>query len=95
MDKAVRQIRTAVSDSRFLLTDAGAPGLGPRDAREGDVIAVIVGGRVPYVLRRSSNTREEYPNLFAFVGECYIHGVMHGQLFDKPNPPDFERIWLA
>ncbi|KAF7562303.1 hypothetical protein G7046_g1808 [Stylonectria norvegica] len=60
-------------------------GLGPRDMCAGDSLAFLEGGQVAYVLRRKGDTYE-------FVGDCYVHGVMRGERFEKDR---CERIWLA
>lgn len=57
----------------FVLTSLGRVGLAVRGAREGDIVVIARGGRVPYVLRRLPNAE------FKFVGEVYLHGVMDGE----------------
>lgn len=57
----------------FVLTSLGRVGLAVRGAREGDVVVIARGGRVPYVLRRLPDGE------FKFIGEVYIHGVMDGE----------------
>jgi hypothetical protein len=49
-------------------------GLGPEALCVGDVIAVLLGGPVPYVLRPNSDGWS-----FRFIGETYVHGVMSGE----------------
>ncbi|KAF3811667.1 hypothetical protein GCG54_00014413 [Colletotrichum gloeosporioides] len=36
------------------------------------------GGRVPFVLRPNED------GLYSLVGECYVHGLMHGE-WKRPN----------
>lgn len=60
-------------------------GLGPKDLQTGDCLALLEGGKVPYVLRRNGQT-------FNFVGECYVHGIMFGERFDATR---CEQIWLV
>lgn len=55
-----------VAARRFFVTQGGYFGLAPKAARIGDLICVLLGGRVPYVLR--SNDRGEY----ILVGEWYV-----------------------
>jgi hypothetical protein len=50
-------------------------GLGPRASREGDVCCVLLGSRVPIVLR-NVNTH------YVLVGEAYLHGFMDGEVFE-------------
>jgi hypothetical protein len=85
-------IGSATSNRRFFLTAHGMPGLGPRDTRQGDVVAILAGGRVPYVLRRSPNAAREGLDLFSFVGDCYVEGVMQAELLDTRQPPVFADI---
>jgi hypothetical protein len=60
-------------------------GLGPKDMKTGDCLALLEGGQVPYVLRRKGQ-------MYELVGDCYINGVMQGELYEKSI---CERIWLA
>ncbi|KAI0002681.1 heterokaryon incompatibility protein-domain-containing protein [Xylariaceae sp. FL0662B] len=57
----------------FGVVDSGHFAAVPKRAREGDVICLFDGGRVPYVLRPCDN------GYFELVGECYVHGLMHGE----------------
>jgi hypothetical protein len=45
--------------------------------KRGDVVAVLDGGKVPYVLRPSRVEGEH-----AFVGECFVRDLMSGQAYD-------------
>ena len=58
-------------NSKFFTTEAGRCRIGPGILREGDVIAVIFGCRVPVVLRRESTTGR-----FQFVGKCFMSELM-------------------
>lgn len=53
----------------------GWMGLVPQDAEEGDRIAVIDGGKVPYILRPS----KEEPGSWCLIGDAYVHGIMDGE----------------
>ncbi|KAL7625002.1 hypothetical protein AAE478_004216 [Parahypoxylon ruwenzoriense] len=70
--------------SMFVSKD-GYIGLGPSGIHVGDCLAFLEGGRAPYVLRR----RDIY---YELVGDCYIHGVMQGEIFDSTKS---ESIWLG
>ncbi|KAK5688901.1 hypothetical protein LTS10_000880 [Elasticomyces elasticus] len=52
-------------------TAKGALGLGPAVIAAGDLVTVLDGGVVPYVLRPEKLS-------YRFVGACYVHGIMHG-----------------
>ncbi len=60
---------------KFFTTTKGLIGLGPRSMRAGDIICIMSGGRVPYVLRDERNHHR-------LIGEAYVHGLMEGQAVD-------------
>jgi hypothetical protein len=47
-------IQSMIGGRRLVITDFGQIALCPRQSRKGDVLAILDGGRVPYVLRSSS-----------------------------------------
>jgi hypothetical protein len=57
---------------KFIVTSKGHVGIGPVETQPGDLISVIFGGGVPYILRTQESS-------FLFVGESYIHGLMDGE----------------
>lgn len=62
---------------RFAITDSGDFAAVPRAARKGDVVCIFNGGRVPYVLRPGKDGR------YTLVGECYVDGMMRGEVRDR------------
>ncbi|KAL8693587.1 MAG: hypothetical protein Q9218_001629 [Villophora microphyllina] len=74
----------------FILTDGGRPGLAPKTTQPGDLICLLHGADVPFVLRRSGimGTRE---GCYTFVGEAYVHGVMQGEYSYKLGREDLQR----
>lgn len=59
---------------RFFVTSTGRIGIGPGGLKDGDIITVLKGSRAPYALRRLSEDR------FSLIGECYVYGMMEGQI---------------
>ncbi|RWA03322.1 hypothetical protein EKO27_g11783 [Xylaria grammica] len=55
------------------VTTTGRPGLGYDNIRPGDVVAILKGAQVPYILRTLRNGR------FKFVSEAYVDGIMDGE----------------
>jgi len=51
----------------------GLFGLFPREAQEGDVVALLFGSNVPFLVRPTDSTDYE------LVGPCYVHGIMDGE----------------
>jgi hypothetical protein len=69
----------------FLTTEDGMIGLCPAGSRVGDLIVVLYGGSVPYILREveaapGSSGENSDQTLYHFVGECYIQGKMSGSV---------------
>ncbi|KAF2844336.1 hypothetical protein T440DRAFT_473471 [Plenodomus tracheiphilus IPT5] len=62
----------ACVDRRFFVTQNGLMGIGPDAMKEGDTIAILFGGRVPYLLKAVSRR-------YKVVGECYISELMDGE----------------
>jgi len=58
---------------RPFISEKGYVGLAPERAVPGDVLCVIIGATVPYVLRRVAEGG------FELVGEAYVHGIMDGE----------------
>jgi hypothetical protein len=59
----------------------------PCVAKVGDVIAVLSGGGMPFVLRK-----REGGEGYRLVGHCYVHGVMEGQVWPKDEG---ELEWIS
>ena len=57
---------------KFFTTEKGAIGLGPRSTRPGDLVCILSGGRVPFIVRPEES-------VFSLIGESYVHGLMEGQ----------------
>ncbi|CAM1503623.1 Fc.00g012140.m01.CDS01 [Cosmosporella sp. VM-42] len=75
------RLPTCVSKCFFVASD-GRFGLCPGTASEGDSIALLDGGKVPYLLRRVQDASRPEDDQFELVGECYVDGIMHGEYFD-------------
>ncbi|SPO07270.1 uncharacterized protein DNG_09964 [Cephalotrichum gorgonifer] len=69
-----RQSTSMAGQKRFCVTEAGRFGQVARMSREGDSIAVFLGAEVPTVVRPTDE------GTYTVVGECYISGVMDGEV---------------
>ena len=59
----------------FIMTNEGYIGLAPKATKPGDQICVLLGCAQPLVLRPTSDLQ------YQVVGECNVHGLMHGEAF--------------
>jgi hypothetical protein len=53
----------------------GFLGLGPAEVEPGDVVCILSGGNLPYVVRPLSQDE------FTFLGPSYVHGIMNGEAY--------------
>jgi hypothetical protein len=58
-------------------TESGTIGLGPDNIDADDEIWLLAGGRVPYALRPGID------GCYEFLGEAYVHGIMHGEAWPE------------
>jgi hypothetical protein len=65
-------IRRSCESRKFAVTHEGFPALVPKGAQLGDHIVVLMGGSVPFVMRKTSD-------LYTIVGEAYVDGFMEGE----------------
>jgi hypothetical protein len=73
----------------FVTTAKGYFGFAPTECREGDVVVVLYGGRVPYVLRPIDVTETgSHRRDYVLLGDAYIHGIMDGEAFEGVEEGD-------
>lgn len=72
----------------FIITKKGYLGLAPMGCRVGDVVCVLTGGDVPFVLRPDKAPQPgdvegekdlKWSTQYEWVGESYVHGIMRGE----------------
>jgi hypothetical protein len=51
-------------------------GTGPSGLRTGDVVCVLYGDDVPFILRPETGGH------YTLIGECYVNGIMHGEALE-------------
>lgn len=73
----------------LFVTTTGFIGLAPYGTCAGDLIHVVLGASVPYVLRpRPDNTG------FELVGEAYVQGIMQGEALEMDNLTGFVDVYI-
>ncbi|KAI0467146.1 hypothetical protein F4859DRAFT_526025 [Xylaria cf. heliscus] len=61
-------------DASVCKTQQGYFGIVPGRASPGDMVAMVCGSAVPFLIREN----KERPGHYIHLGESYIHGIMHG-----------------
>ncbi|KAI8713802.1 HET domain-containing protein [Fusarium sp. LHS14.1] len=69
-----RAIGTTVKGRVIFINLNGFVGLGPEGAQNGDHVCIPVGGDMPWLVRPVES------GMYEFVGECYVHGLMDGDV---------------
>lgn len=59
---------------RLFITSGGFLGLGPAMTQRKDEVAILMGASVPFV------GRERADGTWELLGECYVHGIMDGEM---------------
>lgn len=72
-------LKSLLDDRQFIITDAGFVGLAPALAQTGDMITVFAGLATPLVLRPTVPD-EKGRTRYHIIGDCFLHGVMYGEL---------------
>ncbi|KAI7780418.1 hypothetical protein LA080_016037 [Diaporthe eres] len=72
-------------------TTQGLVGLCPAGVQAGDLVVILHGGDVPYIIRRNVSSRDcdeslEINERRSFVGECYLDGMMNGEACNLKQP---------
>jgi hypothetical protein len=62
---------------RLFVTENGHLGIRPAAIQDGDIVCILFGGSVPYVLRATDTD-----GLYRVVGS-YVHNIMQGELIEK------------
>lgn len=77
-------------NSSFCTTTSGRVAFLPPMARKGDLICILYGSEVPYLLRPRMDGN------YVVVGECYANGIMHGEALSADISPEryFRITWV-
>jgi hypothetical protein len=68
----------------LFFTRKGYMGLGPNCLRVGDIVCVLFGATVPFILRPKYN-------YYQLVGEAYVHGIMEGEAMQQCEAGELEK----
>jgi Heterokaryon incompatibility protein (HET) len=76
-DNITYRIIYSTTRQRLFVTDSGYMGLAHQGCVVGDFIYLLIGGDMPFVLRRLAT------GTYQFKGETYVHGIMDGEFLLK------------
>jgi hypothetical protein len=85
------EYRTALATSllgrSFFTTSTGFLGIGLPGIEVGDIVAILFGAQLPFVLRGNGET-------FRMVGACYVAGIMNGEIIAGENISSHRRKFV-
>ncbi|SPO03249.1 uncharacterized protein DNG_05931 [Cephalotrichum gorgonifer] len=81
-ERCVERIHWATSHRAMFTTKTGYMGLAPWNAKAGDWICVLKGGKTPFLLR----PRDDDDVSFSLVGEVFVQGIMNGGALGPETP---------
>ena len=80
-DEICVHVNTITRNQVLFVTLDGFLGMGPDTMTEGDEVWVLEGGSHPFVLRPTISDAM----IYQLVGECYVSGLMYGEIFSEPS----------
>ena len=83
--ESLKLFASALADAgyhKFFITKGGYIGLGPPGMDKNDVVCVLLGGHVPFLLRERVGN-DDGRKRYTLVGECYVHGFVNGEGLDS------------
>jgi hypothetical protein len=78
----VYQLQDVAYGRRPFCTSKGHIGIGPSEMAAGDLLYILIGAHVPYILRPDTHGR------LRLIGEAYVHGIMDGEAMEDEQPID-------
>jgi hypothetical protein len=80
-DRFLDACATAFKNRWYFRTATGLCGIGPQYLQNDDVVCILYGAAVPFVIRPVGDGN------YLLVGECYVHGIMAGEVIDQMAAP--------
>jgi len=77
-----------LGDQRFFITLGGHIGLGPHQLRRDDMVVLIFGADMPFVLR-SRGTHHQ------LIGPSYVHGIMDGEGLKSKTKAELKQSMIS
>ncbi|KAF1836321.1 hypothetical protein BDW02DRAFT_246055 [Decorospora gaudefroyi] len=74
---------------QFFITHGGRIGPGPSLLRLGDLVVIICGADMPFILRNEAN------GSYILLGCPYVHGIMYGEYFSSGGSVDTRTFSLV
>ena len=102
-----RHLSSVLATHELFLTTQKYIGLAPPGTQSGDIVAVFGGPRMPFIIRQLpgvlSTSKDccvlphpraegEIVPYYVLLGPCYLHGIMHGEIYSERYAHTFEWV---
>lgn len=84
-----KNIGPIIEDKDMFLTTRGYLGLGQEGFQTGDMVCILLGGEVPYLLRQTVHN-----GTAQLLSECYVHGIMDGEAMNDLSNDHLETFMI-
>lgn len=92
----IRHMRSLRLRRAFFFSTTGYIGLAPETPEVGDLVSIFLGADVPFAVRKvSSEANEKGSDMFRFISECYVHGMMSGEAMQESTAGEVVDLTLV
>ena len=89
-------IITALRNRAVFITSQGYLGLGPALTEVGDSVVLFGGSETPFVIREvGAGGDDAAAKDFCILGDCYLHGFMHGELLTEAHRTAMQKFGVV
>jgi hypothetical protein len=85
----MKRARLSLAGRKLITTKTAWSGLAPSATDIGGVVPVIFGCNFPVILRPAAE------GTYQVTGECYVHGIMDGEVVDAAERKEYEVVRIA
>ena len=90
-DRFAKTVAAVCHGRKFFITEEGFFGVGPAATEIRDVVYILLGVDVPFLLRQKNMCgRDELDGSRSLIGECYVQGLMVGEAVRAVGKPSEE-----
>ncbi|KAL8795921.1 MAG: hypothetical protein Q9195_001665 [Heterodermia aff. obscurata] len=87
---------TALNKRALFITSQGYLGLGPALTEVGDSVVLFGGSETPFVMREVGDAGGDAAEKdFCILGDCYLHGIMYGELLTEEHQARVEEFGVV
>jgi hypothetical protein len=83
MELILLDVESGTRGRKLFRTENGYVGIGPSKCQGDDLVVVLLGGNMPYIIREAPSRSSK--QCFTVLGDAYVHGIMDGEALLTPD----------